>query len=112
MSLKKYILIALLLLAQQVMAEVTLQHTTCEMLSNPLGIDVVKPRFAWQTVSDQRNVMQSAYPIIVSSSPEKLNANEGDLWDSGKINTSESIHVAYNGKELKSRMRCYWKVKT
>ncbi len=112
MSLKKYILITLLLLAQQAMAEVTLQHTTCEMLNNPLGIDVVKPRFAWQIVSDQRNVMQSAYQIIVASSLEKLHANEGDLWNSGKVGTSESIHVAYNGKELKSRMRCYWKVKT
>ena len=112
MNLKKYIIITLLLLSQHVMAEVTLQHTTCEMLTNPMGIDVIKPRFAWQIVSAERNVMQNAYQIIVASSAEKLDANEGDLWDSGKVGTQESIHVMYNGKELKSRMRCYWKVKT
>ena len=112
MNFKKNILIIFLLLTQQVIAQVTLQNTTCEMLTNPMGIDVVKPRFAWQIVSGERNVVQNAYQIIVASSAEKLNTNEGDLWDSGKIKSQESIHVSYNGKDLKSRMRCFWKVKT
>lgn len=81
------------------------------MLVNPMGIDLVKPRFGWNIVSAERNVMQTAYQILVASSPEKLNANEGDLWDSGKTNEEASIQVAYNGKELTSRLRCYWKVK-
>jgi len=112
MKLKRHILITLLLLTQQVFAQVSLQNTTCEMLTNPMGIDVVKPRFAWQIIANERNVMQTAYRIIVASSADKLNANEGDLWDSGKINTQESIHVSYKGNTLKSRMRCYWKVKS
>lgn len=112
MHLKKYILITLFLLTQQAFAQITLQNTTCEMLTNPMGIDVVKPRFAWQIVSRERNVMQGAYQVIVASSLENLNSNIGDLWDSGKINSQESIHVLYNGSELKSRMRCYWKVKS
>lgn len=112
MNLKKYIVISILfLLTQQVLGQVNLQNTTCELLVNPLGIDVVKPRFAWQLVSKERNVMQTAYQIIVASSIEKLNANEGDLWNSGKVNSQESIHVRYSGENLTSRMRCHWKVK-
>ncbi|RZK34171.1 MAG: alpha-rhamnosidase, partial [Pedobacter sp.] len=106
------VLFSILLLPFQKMApQVSLQNITCEMLVNPMGIDVVKPRFGWNIISAERNVMQTAYQILVASTPEKLNANEGDLWDSGKINEETSIQVAYKGKELTSRLRCYWKVK-
>jgi len=90
---------------------VSVQNTTCEMLVNPMGIDVVKPRFAWHIISNERNVMQTAYQILVASSAEKLAANEGDLWDSGKVNEQSSVYVKYNGAQLNSRMRCFWKVK-
>lgn len=93
-------------------AQVSLQNTTCEMLENPLGIDIQKPRLAWQIISKERNVMQTAYQVLVSSSLEKLNANNGDFWDSGKVNSAKSIHVAYDGKVLTSRVKAYWKVKT
>lgn len=89
----------------------SVQNTTCEMLVNPMGIDVVKPRFAWHIISNERNVMQTAYQIMVASSAEKLAANEGDLWDSGKVNEQSSVYVKYNGAQLNSRMRCFWKVK-
>lgn len=114
MNLKIYIILfGILLLPFQKMAPVvSLQNTTCEMLVNPLGIDVVKPRFAWHIISAERNVMQTAYHILVSSTKEKLDANEGDLWDSGKVNEQTSIHVKYDGKPLQSRMKAYWKVKT
>ncbi|TKC02735.1 alpha-rhamnosidase [Pedobacter cryotolerans] len=107
------ILFGILLLPFQKMAPVvSLQNTTCEMLVNPMGIDVVKPRFAWHIISAERNVMQTAYQILVSSTKEKLDANEGDLWDSGKVKEETSIHVKYDGKPLQSRLRAYWKVKT
>lgn len=114
MNLKIYIILFGLLLFpfQKRMPVVSLQNTTCEMLVNPMGIDVVKPRFAWHIITPERNVMQTAYQILVASSLEKLNANEGDLWDSGKVNEQNSIYVKYSGKVLSSRMRCFWKVKT
>ncbi|WP_316739488.1 alpha-L-rhamnosidase [Pedobacter aquatilis] len=113
MSIKTFILIISICIFSvgQTFAQITLQKTTCEMLENPLGIDVQKPRFAWQIIAKERNVMQSAYQILVSSSAEKLKANEGDIWNSEKVNSSESIHVAYNGKALTSRLKVYWKVK-
>ncbi|WP_432714490.1 family 78 glycoside hydrolase catalytic domain [Pedobacter sp.] len=94
-----------------VQAQVNLQNPRCEMLQQPLGIDVVQPRLSWEIVSAQRDTKQTAYQVIVSSTAEKLNAGQGDLWDSGKISTDQSNQVSYNGKVLKSRQACFWKVK-
>lgn len=96
---------------QSVWAQIKLSNLKCEMLSNPLGIDARHPRLSWQLESQQRATEQTAYRVLVSSSEEKLNKNEGDLWDSGKKDSDQSLMVAYNGKELKSREDCFWKVK-
>jgi alpha-L-rhamnosidase len=82
----------------------------CEYLVNPLGIDETQPRLSWKSESDQRGQMQSAYRLLVAGSREKLDKNVGDLWDSGKVKSDQSIHLAYDGKELTSRMQCFWKV--
>ncbi|WP_175633312.1 alpha-L-rhamnosidase [Pedobacter ghigonis] len=115
MNIKTYISIIMLLLLlpfQKLVAQVSLQNLKCEMLVNPLGIDVTQPRLSWEILSSKRNVTQKAYQVLVASTAEKLAQNEGDLWNSGKVNNEESIHVKYNGQVLNSRMRCYWKVKT
>src|SRR6185312_4212706 len=88
-----------------------LQDLRCEMLQNPLGIDAVHPRLSWQLVGNGRNIVQTAYQVIVASSAEKLAYNEGDLWDSHKVQSSASIMVSYAGKALPSRIQCYWKVR-
>ena len=83
-----------------------------EQLDSPMGIDAVQPRLSWQMVSPERNVMQTGYRVLVASSPEKLARNEGDLWDSGNVESDASQWIPYGGKPLKSNMRCYWKVKS
>jgi alpha-L-rhamnosidase len=83
----------------------------CEYLVNPLGIDVVQPRLSWALASPARGQKQTAYHILVASSPENLAADRGDLWDTGKVNSDRSIHVVYDGEPLRSRMRCFWKVR-
>jgi alpha-L-rhamnosidase len=88
-----------------------IENLTCEYLNDPLGIDETKPRLSWQLKSDERGQKQTAFQLIVASSPEKLNNSTGDLWDSGKVKTDQSIHVEYNGKPLESGMGCYWKVR-
>lgn len=82
----------------------------CEYHVNPLGIDVVDPRLSWQLESDQRDQQQSAYRILVASSQELLKKNKGDLWDTGKVPSDESIQIVYQGTALTSRQYCYWKV--
>ncbi len=92
-------------------AEVGLTKLTCEMLPNPQGIEDPSPRLGWQIESTQRNVQQVAYHILVAGSLEKLNEKEADLWNSGKVKSTNSQHNTYQGKLLKSRTECYWKVK-
>ena len=94
-----------------VFADVTITTMRCEYAENPIGIDVLQPRLGWVLDSQQRDQRQSAYRVYVSTSPAKLQANEGDLWDSGKLFGDESIQVAYAGKPLASRQRCFWKVR-
>ena len=92
-------------------AQVTVKNLRCEMLANPLGIDVSQPRFSWQLESNQRNVSQTTYQIIVSSSEQKLNTNDGDIWNSGTVNDTKSLLVNYNGKALQPATKYFWKVK-
>ena len=84
----------------------------CEYLMNPVGIDVLQPRLSWIVCSDERGQKQTAYRVLVASTPEKLAASEGDLWDSGTVKSDQTIHVVYAGKPLATRMRCFWKVQT
>ncbi|NLH40417.1 MAG: family 78 glycoside hydrolase catalytic domain [Planctomycetes bacterium] len=86
------------------------QNLRCEYLMNPLGIDVVEPRLSWTLESDKRGQVQTAYRILVASSPKLLDKETGDLWDSGKVVSSQSNQIVYAGKPLESQMQCYWKV--
>jgi alpha-L-rhamnosidase len=86
----------------------------CEFRSNPFGIDVVQPRLSWLLTPSggkTRGESQSAYQVLVASSPDTLRANRGDLWDTGKVASDQSIHVAYAGKRLESRIAVWWKVR-
>ncbi len=81
-----------------------------EELKNPLGLDIPQPRLSWQLRHSQRNVVQTAYRILVASSPALLHNNHADIWDSGIVNSSQSIWVNYNGPSLQPNKRYYWKV--
>ena len=83
----------------------------CEGMSNPLGIDVVNPRLSWSLESSERAQKQAAYQIQVASRPELLERDEADLWDSGRVESDESLHIVYQGRPLTSRLVCYWRVK-
>lgn len=111
---KKGILLFLVILlasVQVVWGAVSVGDLKCEALVNPVGIDTRQPRFSWRiTAGDERNVMQRSYRIIVASTPEKLEQNEGDLWDSGTINSDRSQWIRYEGKPLESSHFYYWKV--
>ncbi|WP_370479511.1 glycoside hydrolase family 78 protein [Tamlana flava] len=110
---KKAILLIFVFLSFSIIAQngIELSHLQCEMLTNPLGIDVLQPRLSWQIVTDETEVEQTAYHVLVASSKEKLENNEADLWDSGKVEIDASINVPYKGKKLDSRDVAFWKVK-
>lgn len=86
---------------------------TCEYLSDPLGIDVSHPRLSWKMETDtaRRGQKQTAYHILVASSQALLEAGCGDLWDSGKIYSGESVNIVYRGKPLIAGQKCFWKIR-
>ena len=94
--------------AEGPLAPVTLR---CEYLKNPVGIDVRQPRFAWVLHHTERGQRQSAYQVVVATSPELLAQDKGDQWDSGKTVSDDSTHVVYSGKALESDHSYWWKVR-
>jgi alpha-L-rhamnosidase len=80
----------------------------CEYLVNPLGVDTQKPRFSWVLEHSDRGQRQSSYEILVSTHP---NADVGDLWASGKVDSADSNQVVYAGKALQSAGTYYWKIR-
>jgi alpha-L-rhamnosidase len=83
----------------------------CEYQVNPVGIDTTSPRFSWILESSLRNEGQTAYQILVASTPEKLLRNQPDLWDSGKVLSGESLNIVYSGQALLTYRHAYWKVR-
>jgi alpha-L-rhamnosidase len=83
----------------------------CEYVVNPMGVDVDNPRLFWIDESSERGQRQTGYQILVASSERKLSANNGDLWDSGRVKSGETIQIRYEGGELKSWKQVFWKVR-
>ncbi len=82
---------------------------TCETLVDPLGIDNVLPHFSWKVSGDIDSTC--AFQIQVASSLSALKAGEADIWDSGTVESSNSVMVPYAGRELKPSDECYWRVR-
>jgi len=83
----------------------------CEYLSDPLGVDVARPRLSWVLEHGERGQKQSAYEVIVATRLDALAQDKGDQWDSGKTASDDSTQVAYAGKPLESGREYYWKVR-
>jgi alpha-L-rhamnosidase len=82
------------------------ENLRCEYARNPLGVDVARPRLSWTLESARRGASQAAYQIQVGS-----RAGEADLWDSGRVESAESIHIPYGGRELEPVRRAFWRVR-
>ena len=87
----------------------------CEYRDKPLGIDVPQPRLSWQLMDvnpkPHRGEKQTAYQVLAASSETLLKKDHGDLWDSGRINSDQSIAVRYAGLPRRSQTRYYWKIR-
>ncbi len=87
------------------------ENLRCEYLSDPLGIDETRPRLSWQIVSDKRNQSQSAYQILAASSPDRLAKDSGDLWDTDKVDSCETVAIEFAGQPLATGQKVWWKVR-
>lgn len=82
---------------------------TAEHRTDPLGMDANRPRFGWRTRSATRGWRQGAYQILVASFPDKLTPSR-DVWNSGRVRSSDSVAVRYDGKSLRASTRYHWTV--
>ena len=110
-----FVNLAVALFVPGALAAVSPEDLRCEYLRDPLGIDVRAPRLSWEVAAPdrpaERGQCQTAYHILVADDAALLRQGTGNLWDSGKVASAESLHVPYQGVPLTSRMRCYWTVR-
>ncbi len=84
-------------------------YLRCEYKVDPV-IDAPSPRLSWILKSQRKQQTQTAYRILVASTPNKLSTQLADLWDSKKVLSDKTFQIEYKGAPLKSRQICYWKV--
>lgn len=103
---------AVLMLSAQADA-MKVKNLRCEYMDSAMCVDTrVAPRLSWVPESSgKRGERQTAYQILVASSPERLTEKKADLWNSGKVSSAATAHVAYGGRQLASFDNCYWKVR-
>jgi alpha-L-rhamnosidase len=79
----------------------------CEYLENPVGLDTNNPRISWQIQGVGRGILQKAYQLQVAA--------EGDfscvMWDTGKIDSEQSINVEIKELALIPRTRYYFRIR-
>ena len=99
------------------------ERLRCEYLSDPLGIDIERPRLSWWPNDSRSAEVQSAYQVLAAAAPEVLldagaatgsaDAADGDLlWDSGRVDSADTVNIPYGGAPLTSRQRVYWRVRS
>ena len=109
---KRFLILLLVLLPLMVSAakkkvvkpDVSVGNLRVENLVKPLGIDTDTPRFSWQITSNQQDVKQTAYQIVVCD-------DKGEVWNTGKVESDQQLWLRYAGKKLQSNTHCTWRVK-
>jgi alpha-L-rhamnosidase len=102
--------LASFLLVFSVCAHAMTVHLRTNALENPLGIDTEHPAFAWQSDAKTANWMQSGYEVLVAKDVKDLRPGKAEVWDSGRVTSSESVDISYKGAALESQTRYVWKV--
>lgn len=87
-------------------------HLQVDNLEKPLGIDDATPRFSWELKDSARGARQTAYQVTVATQPELLTEGKADVWDSGKVDSGQSLNVKYAGPAVKASTRYFWRVAT
>jgi alpha-L-rhamnosidase len=108
----RYVVLAGLLLPASLRGQApALYDLTCEYRRNPLGVDAPAPRLSWKLASARRGARQQAYQIRVADDPRLLARGRGNVWDSGKRVSRQSLQVPYAGQPLRAAQVYYWSVR-
>lgn len=90
---------------------IEISHLTTEYLTNPLGGDTPHPRFSWKLISEERDVQQTSYQVIVGESLKEIKKGTGTIWDTGEISGDRTVNLEYVEAPLQSNTTYYWRVK-
>ena len=83
-------------------------ETSVEFQRNPIGIELFAPRFSWKNLSNDWNVQQPFYRIRIARSESDLEHSRHLVWDSEKVNSTDSHLIAYTGPELNPNCTYWW----
>ncbi len=100
----------LVMTTETIVSDTRVISLRCEYLVDPLGIDERSPRLSWLLESRRRGARQVAFRVRVASTLAKLAADDADRWDSGRVESARTTHIAYVGCALQSRDACHWQV--
>jgi alpha-L-rhamnosidase len=89
--------------------DLSLKDLTVDHKANPIGTGSKQPRFSWKITGKRNNIMQTAYFLRVATD-EKFSTSK-IIWQSGKVESEESILQSYKGPDLKSGQKYFWQVK-
>ena len=87
------------------------ERLRCEYQDRPLAIESARPRLSWILRDARVGARQTAYQVLVASREDRLHEGQADLWDSGRIDSEQSVHVPYSGGPLASGKRVWWTVR-
>jgi len=91
--------------------DLSVTRLECASKIDPIAVDEEHPALSWQVQSRLRNVSQTAYRILVADDSASLAANRGNVWDSRRVLSDQSIQVSYDGAILQPGKLYFWKVK-
>lgn len=86
----------------------SVEDLTVNYRTNPMSIDE-EPAFSWKIKDAENGQRQTAYQIVVAETIEDLEKKQY-IWDSGKVESDQSVAIPYEGEELDSESRYYWQV--
>ena len=77
-----------------------IEHINTEISESVLGLDTDRPRLSWRVESPETGQRQTAYRLLTATNAEALAGDTGDLWDSGKVVSDETLNLESAGRAL------------
>ena len=105
----RFIIAALCLSGSLFAQDLTVGSLTVEHRKDPVGIDATQPRLSWKISGPGTGILQTAYSIKVSTTGK--NGSSEVIWQTGKVESGESVLVSYKGPALKSGQKYTWQVR-
>ena len=93
-------------------AAVSVEQLRTEYLVDPVATDAPHPRLSWvlsESDATVRGQGQTAYAVRAATDATHL--EQPDLWDTGKVASTEQNQLPYAGKPVGDGQRCVWQVR-